>query len=73
MSKIYYKVHMTCVLHIARISNVNAIINVDRNKRGRERAPNYFARNFSILEGGFDSTLKDLKNKKDKANSGARL
>ena len=38
-----------------------------------ERAPNYFARNFSILEGGFDSTLKDLKNKKDKANSGARL
>ena len=41
--------------------------------REGERAPNYFARNFSILEGGFDSTLKDLKNKKDKANSGARL
>ena len=41
--------------------------------REGERAPNYFARNFIILEGGFDSTLKDLKNKKDKANSGARL
>ena len=30
------KVHMTRVLHIARISNVNRVMFVDRNERGRE-------------------------------------
>ena len=26
VSKVYYKVHTTCVLHTARISNVNSVI-----------------------------------------------
>ena len=33
VSEVYYKVHMTCVQHTARISNVNSIMFVDRNKR----------------------------------------
>ena len=32
MSEVYYKVDMTPILHIARISNVDSIIFVDRNK-----------------------------------------
>ena len=31
-SKVYYKVHVTCVLHAARISNVDSEMFVDRNK-----------------------------------------
>ena len=26
VSKVYYKIHMTCVLHTVRISNVNSIM-----------------------------------------------
>ena len=33
VSKVYYKVRMTHVQHTARISNVNSIMFVDRNKR----------------------------------------
>ena len=33
VSKVYYKVRMTRVQHTARISNVNSIMFVDRNKR----------------------------------------
>ena len=33
VSEVYYKVRMTCVQHTARISNVNSIMFVDRNKR----------------------------------------
>ena len=33
VSEVYYKVHMTCVLHTVRISNVDSIMFVDRNKR----------------------------------------
>ena len=33
VSKVYYEVHMTCVLHIARISNVSNVMFVDRNYR----------------------------------------
>ena len=33
VSEVYYKVHMTHVLHTARISNVDSIMFVDRNKR----------------------------------------
>ena len=31
--KVYYEVHMTCILHTARISNVDSVTFVDRNKR----------------------------------------
>ena len=31
-SKVYYEVHVTCVLHAARISNVDSEMFVDRNK-----------------------------------------
>ena len=31
--KVYYEVHMTCVLYTATISNVNSVMFVDRNKR----------------------------------------
>ena len=33
MSEIYYEVQMTRVLHTARISNVDSVMFVDRNKR----------------------------------------
>ena len=33
VSKVYYEVHMTRALHTARISNVNSIMFVVRNKR----------------------------------------
>ena len=33
VSEVYYEVHMTHVLHTARISNVDSIMFVDRNKR----------------------------------------
>ena len=33
VSKVYYKIHMTDVLHTARISNVDSVTFVDRNKR----------------------------------------
>ena len=33
VSEVCYKVHMTCTLHTARISNVNSIMFVVRNKR----------------------------------------
>ena len=33
VSEVYYKVHMTRVLHTARISNVDSVIFVDRNSR----------------------------------------
>ena len=33
VSEVYHKVHMTCVQHTARISNVNSVMFVDRNKR----------------------------------------
>ena len=33
VSKVYYEVHMTDVLHTARISNVDSVTFVDRNKR----------------------------------------
>ena len=33
VSEVYYKVHMTRVLHTARISNVESVMFVDRNKR----------------------------------------
>ena len=56
VSEVYYEVHMTHVLHTTRISNVNSIMFVDRNKRdgkfwaqlrNRERC-------FFILSGGWD-------------------
>ena len=37
MSKVYYKVCKTHVLHTARISNVNNIMFVDGNKRDRDK------------------------------------
>ena len=37
MSKVYYKVCMTHVLHTARISNVNNIMFVDGNKRDGDK------------------------------------
>ena len=33
MSEVYYGVHMARVLHTARISNVDSVMFVDRNKR----------------------------------------
>ena len=33
MSDVYYEVHMARVLHTARISNVESVMFVDRNKR----------------------------------------
>ena len=33
VSEVYYEVHMTHILHTARVSNVDSIIFVDRNKR----------------------------------------
>ena len=30
VSEVYYEVHMTCVLHIVRISNVNSVMFVHR-------------------------------------------
>ena len=33
VSKVYYEVHMTRALHTARMSNVNSIMFVVRNKR----------------------------------------
>ena len=33
VSEVYYEVHMTCVLHTARISNVDSVMFVDRNER----------------------------------------
>ena len=33
VSEVYYEVHMTRVLHTARISNVDSVMFVDRNKR----------------------------------------
>ena len=33
VSEVYYEVHMTRVLHTARISNVDSVLFVDRNKR----------------------------------------
>ena len=32
MSEVYYEVHMTHVLHTARISNVDSLMFVDRNR-----------------------------------------
>ena len=38
-SMVFYEVHMTCILHTARISNVDSIMFVDRNRRdGKFRA-----------------------------------
>ena len=33
VSKVYYEVHMTHILHTARVSNVDSVMFVDRNKR----------------------------------------
>ena len=33
VSEVYYEVQMTCVLHTARISNVDSVMFVDRNER----------------------------------------
>ena len=33
VSEVYYEVHMTRVLHTARISNVDSVMFVDGNKR----------------------------------------
>ena len=33
VSEVYYKVYMTRVLHTARISNVDSVMFVNRNKR----------------------------------------
>ena len=33
VSEVYYKVHMTSVLHTARISSTDGVVFVDRNKR----------------------------------------
>ena len=33
VSEVYYEVHMTRVLHTARISNVDSVMFVDRNRR----------------------------------------
>ena len=33
VSEVYYEVHMTRVLHTSRISNVDSMMFVDRNKR----------------------------------------
>ena len=33
VSEIFYEVHMTHVLHTAKISNVDSVMFVDRNKR----------------------------------------
>ena len=33
VSEVYFEVHMTRVLHTARISNVDSVMFVDRNKR----------------------------------------
>ena len=33
VSEVYYEVHMTRVMHTARISNVDSVMFVDRNKR----------------------------------------
>ena len=33
VSEVYYEVHMTHFLHTARISNVDSVMFVDRNKR----------------------------------------
>ena len=33
VSEVYYELHMTCVLHTARVSNVDSVMFVDRNKR----------------------------------------
>ena len=33
VSEVYYEVHMTRILHTARISNVDSVMFVDRNKR----------------------------------------
>ena len=32
VSEVYYEVHMTRVLHTARISNVDSVLFVDRNR-----------------------------------------
>ena len=40
VSKVYYKVCMTHVLHTARISNVNNIMFVDGNKRDGDKRDN---------------------------------
>ena len=33
VTEVYYEVHTTRVLHTARVSNVDSVIFVDRNKR----------------------------------------
>ena len=33
VSEVYYEVHMTRVLHTARISNIDNVMFVDRNRR----------------------------------------
>ena len=33
VSEVFYKVHMTCILHTSRISNVDSVMFVDRNSR----------------------------------------
>ena len=37
VSEVYYEVHMTRVLHTARISNVDSVMFLDRNKREIEK------------------------------------
>ena len=32
MSEVYYEVHMTCVLHTSRISNVDSVMFINRMK-----------------------------------------
>ena len=39
VGEVYYKVHMTHVLHTTRISNVISVMFVDRNKRDSIRTP----------------------------------
>ena len=57
VSEVYYEVHMTHVLHTTRISNVNSIMFVDRNKRDGKFWAQLRNREkwcFFILSGGWD-------------------
>ena len=48
VSEVYYKVHMTRVLHTTRISNVASVMFVDRNKRDSIRTPQEHSYNVSL-------------------------
>ena len=45
VSEVYYEGHMTCVLHTARISNVNSVMFVHRMKE-MESSPRQHLRQF---------------------------